>query len=168
MKVGILGGSFNPPHPGHIHISKLAMEKLALNQVWWVPALQNPLKEDQSKSYQNRLELCEKALKKEPKFKIHKSEEVYSHKLVENLKKKYPKIEFIWVMGSDNLEQLHKWQNYKSFIASIKLAIFSRENSLITVKKTPVWNLLKKEDPQIFLTKNLDISSTQIREENNE
>ena len=163
MKVGILGGSFNPPHAGHIHISKLAIQKLQLNQVWWIPTLQNPLKEDQKISYQNRLLLCEKILEKESKFKIYKSCEIYSYKLVENLQKKFPQIEFFWIMGGDNLKNLHRWKNYKKFISLVNLAIFSRENSLIKVKKMPVWNFLKNYKYSIFFTKNLNISSSKIK-----
>jgi len=163
MRVGILGGSFNPPHAGHIHISKLAIQKLALNQVWWIPAVQNPLKEDQKNSYQNRLSQCEKILEKESKFKIYKSREIYSYKLIESLNKKYPQIEFFWIMGGDNLENLHRWKNYKKFISGINLAIFSRENSLVKIKKMPVWNFLRNYKYSIFFTKNMDVSSSKIR-----
>jgi nicotinate-nucleotide adenylyltransferase len=163
MRVGILGGSFNPPHAGHIHISKLAIQKLALNQVWWIPAVKNPLKEDQKNSYQNRLSQCEKILEKEPKFKIYKSREIYSYKLIESLNKKYPQIEFFWIMGGDNLENLHRWKNYKKFISGINLAIFSRENSLVKIKKMPVWNFLRNYEYSIFFTKNMDVSSSKIR-----
>lgn len=164
MKVGILGGSFNPPHQGHIYISKLALQKLALNQIWWIPAIQNPLKENQSSSYEKRLQLCKEILGQKSRFKIYQSSETYSYQLMESLQKKYPKIEFFWIMGSDNLENLHKWRNYEKFISLANLAIFSREKSLIKIKKMPIWNFLKDKNPKIFFTPKLDISSTKIRE----
>jgi nicotinate-nucleotide adenylyltransferase len=164
MKVGILGGSFNPPHAGHVHVSKLALKKLNLNQIWWIPAKQNPLKQNQSDSYDLRFQLCMEITKKELKFVVKKSDEIYSYKLVESLKNKYPNFEFFWIMGADNLENLHRWKNYRKFISQINLAIFSRENSLAKIQKTKIWKFLPKEKLQIFLTKNLDISSTQIRE----
>lgn len=165
MKVGILGGSFNPPHAGHIHISKLALKKLGLNQVWWIVAKQNPLKENHEKSYEKRLNLCAEILQKERRILIQKSDEIYSYKLLENLQKKFPQIEFFWIMGGDNLENLHKWKNYRQFIKSVKIAIFSREKTLMNIQKMPAWNFLKNYKPQIFWTENLDISSTKIRNE---
>lgn len=165
MKVGILGGSFNPPHAGHVHISKLALKKLGLNQVWWIVAKQNPLKENQQKSYEKRLNLCAEILQKERRILIQKSDEIYSYKLLENLQKKFPQIEFFWIMGGDNLENLHLWKNYRQFIRSVKIAIFSREKTLMNIQKMPAWNFLKNYKPQIFWSQNLDISSTKIRNE---
>lgn len=164
MKIGILGGSFNPPHQGHIFISKLAVKKLALKQIWWIPTVQNPLKENQKNSYLERINLCEKILEAEKKIKIYQSKEIYSYKLIINLQKKYPKIEFIWIMGADNVKNLHKWKNYKIFIKNIKIAVFSRENYLLKIKRSKIWHFLRKYHPTIFLSNKLDISSSKIRE----
>lgn len=165
MKVGILGGSFNPAHAGHIHISKLALQKLNLNQVWWVVARQNPLKENQEKSYEKRLQFCRNFLRGFRRIFVYKNDEIYSYKLLENLQKKFPQIEFFWIMGGDNLENLHKWKNYRQFIKNVKIAIFSREKTLMNIQKTKVWNFLKNHKPKIFWTSNLNISSTKIRNE---
>jgi nicotinate-nucleotide adenylyltransferase len=164
MKVGILGGSFNPPHQGHVFISKLAIKKLGLKEIWWIPALQNPLKENQKNSYQQRIKLCEEILEKEKKFRIYEDKEIYSYKLIEKLQKKYPKIQFIWIMGADNLKNLHKWKNYKIFVKKVKIAIFSRETYLLKIKQSKIWHFLKKYEPEIFLSSKLDISSSKIRE----
>ena len=139
---------------------------MSLNQVWWITTAQNPLKNLKSDNYLKRIELCEELIAKENKIKLHQNDEIHSFKLIEALKKKHPKTEFFWIMGSDNLPKLHLWQNYQKFISSVKLAIFSRDDSLAQIKKMPVWNFLKNYDPEIFFTKKLDISSTQIRSQN--
>lgn len=165
MKVGLLGGSFNPPHKGHIHISELAIKKLGLNQVWWIPTAQNPFKEKSLyKSYESRLELCEKLVKNHPKIRIKKFDEIYTEELVTRLKSQNKNIEFFWLMGADNLEKFHQWKNFRKIIEMIPLAIFSRETYLKKIQKTKSWNFLKSANPRIFFTKNFDISSTKIRE----
>jgi len=164
MKIGILGGSFNPPHSGHIYISKLAIKKLGLNFVWWIPTKINPLKEAKIyEAYVSRIKKCQKLISASPKLQIKQFDEIYSEKLVQKLKKRFPHVEFFWIMGSDNLENLHRWKNFKKFISEIPLAIFSREKSLLKIQKTPAWNFVKKQNPHIFFTKNLDISSSEIR-----
>ncbi len=164
MKVGILGGSFNPPHKGHIHISDLAIKNLQLDKVWWIPTQQNPFKEANIyEDYVSRVKKCEKLLKSHPKIEIKEFDEIYTEQLVKKLKSKYKTTDFIWLMGADNLENFHKWRNYKKLIDEIPFAIFSREKFLLKIQKTKSWKFLKDKNPKIFFTKNLDISSTKIR-----
>lgn len=164
MKVGLLGGSFNPPHQGHVYISELAIKKLGLNQVWWIPTKRNPLKDAKIyEAYVGRIKKCEKLIQRHPKLKIQQFDEIYTEKLIRRLRAKYKNIEFFWLMGADNLEQLHRWENFKRLISMIHLVIFSREKILLKVKKTRAWNFIKKNRLSVFFTKNLDISSSQIR-----
>jgi nicotinate-nucleotide adenylyltransferase len=165
MKVGLLGGSFNPPHQGHIHLSNLAIKKLRLNQVWWIPTLKNPLKEDVIfEGYVSRVQKCEKLIRNHPKLRLKQFDEIYTEKLINRLKKRFPKIEFFWVMGADNLENFHKWKNFKKLVNSIPIAIFSREKFLQKARKTKVFHVKLQQKFQIFHTKNMNISSTQIRQ----
>lgn len=169
MKVGLLGGSFNPPHQGHIHISELAIKKLGLNQIWWIPTQKNPLKEAKIyEAYVSRLQKCEKLLKNRSKFKILQFDEIYTEKLVRKLKLKNKGVEFFWLMGADNLENFHRWKNFKKLISMIHLVIFSRENFLTKIKKTKSWKFIKTGKYSIFFTKNLDISSSKIRANSHE
>ncbi len=165
MRVGILGGSFNPPHQGHIHISELALKKLQLAQIWWIPTPQNPLKKSHTENYENRLQSCQKILGKNFKIRLLATKEIYTFRLLQNLRKKYPSIEFFWIMGADNLENFHRWGNFKKIPQLAQLAVFSREDSLKKATKTRAWNFLKNKSPRIFFTKNLDISSTKLRNE---
>lgn len=167
MKIGLLGGSFNPPHQGHIHISNLAIKKLGLNQVWWIPTAYNPLKERNIyENYQDRLNKCQILTKTNPNLHIKAFDEVYTVKLVKRLRQQYKNTEFFWIMGADNLEKLHQWDGFKKLISNISLAIFSRGKTLLKIKKCKAWKAVSLSNYQIFYTKNLDISSTQIRNKN--
>lgn len=164
MKVGLLGGSFNPPHQGHVYISELAIKKLGLNQVWWIPTKRNPLKDAKIyEGYVGRIEKCEKLLQNHSKLKIQRFDEIYTEKLIRRLRAKYKNVEFFWLMGADNLENFHRWENFKKIISMVHLVIFSRENFLLKVKKTRAWNFVKENRCSVFFTKNLDISSSKIR-----
>ena len=117
MKIGLLGGSFNPPHLGHIHISQLAIKKLGLNQVWWIPTAQNPFKEKSIyESYKNRVLKCEILAKSQSKIHIKQFDEIYTQRLISRLQARYKNIEFFWLMGADNLEKFHQWKNFKKLI----------------------------------------------------
>lgn len=164
MKIGLLGGSFNPPHLGHIHISNLAIKKLALNQVWWIPTAQNPFKNSAVyESYENRVAKCRIISKAHPKIYIKEFNDIYTIELITKLKNRYKNIEFFWIMGADNLEKFHKWKNFKQLLKMISFAIFSRGTFLKKVRRTRVFQLKLNQKFQIFQTKNVDISSTQLR-----
>lgn len=164
MKVGLLGGSFNPPHQGHIYISNLALKKLGLNQVWWIPTAQNPFKEKSIyEGYEERLKKCQILTKSHAKIHIKKFDEIYTNILITKLRARYKNIEFFWLMGADNLEKFHQWEGFKKLIHRIPLIIFSRENFLKKIKKTPAWKFVATSKYQIFYTKNFNISSSEIR-----
>jgi nicotinate-nucleotide adenylyltransferase len=169
MKIGLLGGSFNPPHLGHIYISQLAIKKLGLNQVWWIPTAQNPFKEKSIyESYKNRVLKCEILAKSQSKIHIKQFDEIYTQRLISRLQARYKNIEFFWLMGADNLEKFHQWKNFKKLILQIPLIIFAREKFLTKIKKTQSWKFISSTKYKIFYTKNLDISSSKIRKTSNE
>ncbi len=169
MRVGLLGGSFNPPHKGHVYISELAIKKLGLNQVWWIPTAHNPLKDMAIyEDYFLRAKKCEIITAHHPKIYIKKFDEIYTEILVTKLKNRYKDIEFFWLMGADNLEKFHQWDGFRKIIKKIPLMIFSREKKLRNIRQTKVWKLVSQSKYKIFYSKNLDISSTAIRNKKNE
>lgn len=157
MKIGLLGGSFNPAHQGHIHISNLAVQKLGLNQVWWIPTAQNPLKEKTITPFAARFASCLEITKNHPKIRIKNFEKdsFFTYDLVRRIKKLYPQAQFYWIAGADILPQFHRWKNYKKLLKIIKFVIFSR-NCKDKPRFIPTEFL-------IFKTKNYDISSSEIR-----
>ncbi len=172
MRVGLFGGSFNPAHQGHLHISNLALKKLGLNQIWWIPTARNTFKDPAVyKSYELRCNGCKALIRDHPKIYLKKFDGIRTEKLVKKLQNKYPNYKFFWIAGADNLARLHEWDNFKNLIKLLPLAIFSRENFLLKAAQTKsfqIYRKLVKSSDQlpkfiIFRTKNLNISSTEIR-----
>ena len=171
MKIGLLGGSFNPPHQGHIHISELAFEKINCDQIWWIPTAKNPFKEGIIyENYENRLKKCQNLTKNYKNIQIKAFDEIYTEELIKKLQNQYSDIDFIWIMGADNFEKLHQWKNFKKLIMMIPFAVFSRGDFLKNIEKTEAFSLFyaKKDNKlpklMMFDTKNLDVSSTKIRQ----
>lgn len=176
-KTGILGGSFNPAHAGHVHISKLAIEKLALDELWWIPTRKNPFKDKNIyMDYDVRVAECKKIIGESgfilrqaqddknqyDKILVKKYDEIYTIDLVKKLKTEFVDREFVWIMGADNLVRLHEWKDFSELVKIIPFAIFSRETYLKDFEKTEAFKI-GKDNMKIFFTENLDISSTKIR-----
>lgn len=165
MKIGILGGSFNPPHHGHLHISELALKRLQLDQIWWIVTEKNPLKNPKDyEAHAARTQKCQDLVGDHPKIKILQNDEIYTEKLISDLKTKYKNHRFTFVVGADVLEKFHRWKNFKKIISAIDLAIFSRGNFLLKIQKFPAWKFVKTAGRyKIFFTKNNRASSTELR-----
>jgi nicotinate-nucleotide adenylyltransferase len=135
-----------------------------LNQVWWIPTAQNPFKEKSLyESYEIRVKKCEFLTKFHPKIRVKKFDEIYTERLVSSLRSRYKNIEFFWLMGADNLKKFHQWEGFKKLIKQITLVIVSRETFLKKIRKTKSWKFVALSKHKIFHTKNLNISSTEIR-----
>ena len=130
MKIGILGGSFDPAHLGHLSISTKAIKVLNLKQMWWLVASQNPLKnKNQKKSLQNRL-LSAKLINKNYKIKPLALEENigtnYSYDTLIKIKSRMPRAKIFWIMGADNLYNMHKWYKWKKLFYICPIIVFNR------------------------------------------
>ena len=165
-RVGILGGSFDPPHQGHLEISRLAIKKLFLDQVYWCVTKKNPLKNKAFFSLPERIKKSKIITKKVKKIKIKffedKIKSVNTIDLINYLKKKNKKKTFFLIIGSDNLIKFHKWKNWKLLLELTKIVVFSRKDYDKKAKKSVMMKLVKK----IIFIKNkpINISSTQIKE----
>ena len=129
-RVGLLGGSFNPAHLGHAHISTIALKKLGLHAVWWLVSPQNPLKTAREMaSLKTRATSAKKSLT-HPRLVTSCIEQSlgtqYTADTLLQLKKRFPKTEFVWLMGADNLQQIDKWDRYKQIFQTVPIAIFDR------------------------------------------
>ena len=129
--VGIFGGSFDPPHKGHVAISKISLKKIKLKKIYWVITKKNPFKKKPLHSLQHRLKQAEKISKSVKKIKvIHLDKVVGSTRSIDIInylinKKKIKNIYFI--IGSDNLIKFHKWKSWKKIVKLTKLIVFSRK-----------------------------------------
>lgn len=130
MAIGLLGGSFNPPHDGHRHISKLALRRLGLNRIWWLVSPGNPLK-DKSElwSLEKRLAQCIE-VSNHPRIDVTAFESertsVYTIDTLRYLQERFPDTKFVWIMGADNLAQFHKWKSWKEIFESIPVVVVDR------------------------------------------
>ena len=129
-KIGLLGGSFNPPHAGHLAISQRALE-LGLDYVLWLVVPQNPLKPPYESSLEKRAELASILASKEPHIVISTLEEeiktTNSYDTIRYLTSHFPKTYFIWIMGVDCLKEFHLWENYDKFPELVDIMIFNRK-----------------------------------------
>ena len=130
-RIGILGGSFNPPHLGHLEMAEMAKNRLNLDQVWLMVSPQNPLKSDSDMAPLNhRLTMCEKLAENKPWLKVTDIETrlntCYTADTLEELKKEMPEVRFFWLMGDDNLQSLHRWHNWEKIAEMAPLVVFNR------------------------------------------
>ena len=180
--VGLLGGSFSPPHQGHVHISEVALKMFCLGKIYWVYAKQNPLKKVGPSSLGDRFQQTKK-LVKNPNIKLSPIEVMndfdYSFQLLKFLQKKNRHANFIWVMGEDNIIHFHLWKNWQWIANNVKIAVIARGsnrslvNSSIFAFKYRSFRLQGRESAQLQYikppiwcvvdSKKINISSTDIR-----
>jgi ribosome silencing factor RsfS/YbeB/iojap/nicotinate (nicotinamide) nucleotide adenylyltransferase len=129
-RIGLLGGSFNPAHEGHRHVSLEALKRLGLDEVWWLVSPQNPLKSDDGmEPLASRLARA-KQFAHHPRIRVDAPELLlgtrYTLDTVRALRRVYPHAQFVWLMGADILPQLVDWQGWRELFASIPIAAFAR------------------------------------------
>ena len=164
-RIGILGGSFDPPHFGHLEISKLAIKKLLLDQIYWCVTKKNPFKKKPFFSLSARIKKSKAITSKEKKIKIkffeNKLKSTNTINLIKYLKKKNTKNIFFLIIGSDNLIKFHKWKNWKLLLELTNIVVFSRKDYDKKAKKSAIIKQVKKIT--FIKHKATNISSTQIR-----
>ena len=166
--IGLLGGSFDPAHKGHLEISKIAIRKIKLNKVLWLVTRKNPFKKKPFYSLQLRLYYAKKIAKNEKKIKVvHLDKIVKSSRSINIInylinKKKHKSIYFI--IGSDTLIKFHKWKSWKKIVKLTKLVVFSRKGYDKKGYNSIVAKYLKNKI--IFIkNKSFEISSTELRKQ---
>ena len=166
-KIGILGGTFDPPHIGHLHISKIALKKLGLDCVIWLVTKQNPLKQKPYLSTDMRIKLSKSMIKNQKKFSVKYLDDLIKSKntydVLNYLKKNYKKIKLFFLIGADNLIKFHKWNKWKKIPELAKIIVFARPNCSIKVLSSIASKKLKKKDWMYINSKKMNISSSLIR-----
>jgi len=181
-KIGLLGGSFDPPHKGHLFISLEAKKILKLDEVWWIVTPQNPLKIERPATYSERVNNCKNITRNFP-IKIKEIEKNiqsdYSYKTINYVLNHYNNIKFFWLMGADNLINFHKWEKWKKIFNNMSIVIFRRHGynnyalKSIASKKYINSRIIKNEISSedfsnvpswtFIENKEIKISSTEIR-----
>jgi len=186
----LLGGSFNPAHGGHLHISELALKLLDLDQIWWLVSPQNPLKPvDGMAPFPVRLEGARRIAETDPRILVTDLESRlassrYTADTLKALRRRFPRLRFVWLMGGDNLVQIPKWQRWPEIFGTVPIAVFDRPSYSLKALSGPAAKrfaryrvpasderrLAEMEPPAwVFLHTRLDDrSATRIRSEQNE
>ncbi|WP_448202650.1 nicotinate-nucleotide adenylyltransferase [Azospirillum sp. sgz302134] len=171
LRVGLLGGSFNPVHAGHRHISLYALKTLGLDRVWWLVSPQNPLKPTRDMAALAERMAEARRVAAHPRIQVTDLERElgtrYTADTLSELKRRFPKTRFVWLMGADNLRQIPRWRDWTRIFRLVPVAVLARPtysmNALggiaaqryarrrvtehgakgLTGRKTPAWIFLR-------------------------
>ena len=167
LKIGILGGTFDPAHKGHLAISRESKKRFKLNYVIWAITKKNPFKKKSSLNLKLRINLAKKITKKEKFIKVEFYEKkIKSNKtisLINYLKKNNKKINIYFIMGADNLINFHKWYKWRSISQKCNIVVFDRQGYKIKSLKSVTYKLLNKKKLSFINFKKINISSSKLR-----
>jgi nicotinate-nucleotide adenylyltransferase len=130
MRIGLLGGSFNPPHVAHRAISLFAIKRLKLDRVWWLVTPGNPLKDQDGLRDLNERTAAARKMANDPRIDVSCLESVigtrYTVDTISYLRRRASGLRFVWIMGADNLAQFHRWQNWRRIASEVPIAVIDR------------------------------------------
>ncbi|MBL4626498.1 MAG: nicotinate-nucleotide adenylyltransferase [Roseicyclus sp.] len=135
--IGLFGGSFDPPHEGHVHVSREALKRFGLDRVWWLMSPGNPLKAHGPAPMERRMEAA-RALVSHPRVAVTDIEAHlgtrYTAATLERLRALYPGVRFVWLMGADNLAQFHHWQHWEWIMENVPVGVLARPGQRISAR----------------------------------
>ena len=137
MVVGLLGGSFDPAHEGHVQLTREAMKRMRLDAVWWLVTPANPLKTRQPAPMATRLAQA-RGVMRHPRVKVTALEvalgTVATADTIDRLRAMYPGVHFVWLMGADNLVQFHRWGRWRDILRSVPVGVLARPGSGVAAR----------------------------------
>lgn len=140
MCVGILGGSFDPPHAGHAHITREALKRFGLDRIWWVVSPGNPLKREGPAPLARRMAVA-RLVMDHPRVAITDIESRigtrYTAETLSWLIAAYPGVRFIWLMGADNMADFHRWQRWRWILDTVPVGVLARPGQRISARTSP-------------------------------
>ena len=165
-KVGILGGTFDPAHKGHLEISKQARKIFGLEDIIWAITKQNPFKSESKSNLKSRMKFAKKIIGKNDYIKVKFYEKnIGSNRTIDLIKhlSKERKNEIYFIMGADNLINFHKWYKWKSIIKKCNILVFDRQGYKAKSLKSVTFNGTNKKKLTFINFKKVNISSSQLR-----
>jgi nicotinate-nucleotide adenylyltransferase len=148
MSIGLFGGSFDPPHEGHVAVSLEALRALRLDQVWWLVSPQNPLKPNAPSSDLSRRIAAARALVRDPRIRVTGIEaSLGTTWTAETLRRLLPRLagtNCVWMMGADNLAGFHRWRDWQAIAASLPIAVFNRPGAALPALASPAARALAR------------------------
>ena len=144
QRIGLLGGSFDPPHAGHMHITDWALRAIGLDSVWWLVSPGNPLKTNGPADIDRRVAAC-RAVIDRPRVAVTDIERHLGSPFTANtllhLGLRYPGVRFVWLMGADNLAVFHHWQGWRWIMQTVPIAVFARPGQQLRAGLSPAARL---------------------------
>lgn len=142
LRVGLFGGSFNPPHEGHLLVAQTALRRLQLDRIWWLVTPGNPLKETSGlPSQAERMAACRALVGHDPRIVITGLEAGigtrYTEETIRFLRRHCSGVHFVWLMGADNLAGFHRWQRWPEIARAVPMAIIDRPGSTLKAVASP-------------------------------
>jgi nicotinate-nucleotide adenylyltransferase len=166
IKIGILGGTFDPAHKGHLEISLQAKKGFELKNIIWAITKQNPFKNESSSNLRNRTKFAKKLIGKNNFIKVKFYEDkIASNRIIDliNYLNKDKKFEIYFIMGADNLINFHKWYKWKSIIKKCNILVFDRQGYKAKSLRSITFNGANKRNLTFINFKKVNISSSQLR-----
>ena len=166
IKIGVLGGSFDPAHKGHLAISKEAKKRFKLKKVIWAITKRNPFKIESKTSVSHRIKFCKKIIGTSSFIKVKFYEKIIkSNKTINliNYLKKDKSIEIYFLMGADNLDNFHRWHKSKLISQKCNILVFDRHGYKKNSLKSKTFKQLSKVNLEFIEFNKVNISSSQLR-----
>ncbi|RNF33381.1 nicotinate-nucleotide adenylyltransferase [Paracoccus methylarcula] len=146
MRVGLLGGSFDPAHEGHAHITEFALRRFGLDRVWWLVSPGNPLKEHGPARMDERLAAARQVMR-HPRVEITDIEARLGTRMtadtIAGLQRLCPAVQFVWLMGSDNLVQFDQWDRWSEIAARVPIGVLARPGSRLAARQSRAAQIMR-------------------------
>ncbi len=145
--VGLFGGSFDPPHAGHVHVTREALKRFGLDRVWWLVSPGNILKQTGPAPMAERMAAA-RALMDHPRVTVTDIEARLGTRATADtlarLRAIYPGVRFVWLMGADNLAQFHRWRDWRDIMETVPLGVLARPGQRISARMSPAARIYRK------------------------
>ncbi|MCG6882739.1 MAG: nicotinate-nucleotide adenylyltransferase [Silicimonas sp.] len=182
MCIGLLGGSFDPAHEGHVHITREALKRFGLDEVWWLVSPGNPMKTRGPAPMSDRMARA-RAVMRHPRVCVTDLEARlgtrFTYETLTRIMELYPGVRFVWLMGADNLAEFHRWENWRGIMGAVPVAVMARPGERISARMSPAAQVFRhaklkareamriaSSEPPAWVFVNVpmnDLSSTEIR-----
>jgi len=133
QRIGLFGGSFDPPHQGHLMVSRAAIRRLGLDQLWWLVTPGNPLKDRAPGALARRVSAAREMAKADRRIRVTAVEASlgtrFTAETLAILQGRLPDVHLVWIMGADNLGQFHRWRQWRRIAERMPIAVFDRPGS---------------------------------------
>ncbi|GEP11988.1 nicotinate-nucleotide adenylyltransferase [Methylobacterium gnaphalii] len=141
LRIGLYGGSFNPAHAGHFHVSRLALKRLRLDRIWWLVTPGNPLKDHRELAPLSERIATARGVARDPRIAVTGIEAAigarYTIETLRWLRRHRPSLRFVWMMGADSLVSFHRWERFREIASLMPIAVIDRPGSTLSGPNAP-------------------------------